>query len=131
MGNTEDQRCILTKRPETLVNTLQHFVYTEGVRSSSLLPPKAFQGSGKINMLLACYSRQKFSDNNSNTEIPGVMLLVLSGDLLAGKENANGLTLGAAASRYDDRVLTVSKTSSAISLFSEVSPYGEICRIDI
>ena len=44
----------MTKSPETLVKSLQHFVYTEGVRSSSLLPSKAF-GFVKSSGIPTCY----------------------------------------------------------------------------
>ena len=43
LGNGAEQIGVLTKRPETLIMSWWQYVYTEGVRSSSLLPPKAFQ----------------------------------------------------------------------------------------
>jgi hypothetical protein len=66
------------KSTEVLQTSLQsHFlnwmpvlsVYTEGVRSSSLLPPKAFRDQA-ISRCYSGYSRQKINDNTRKSQTP-------------------------------------------------------------
>lgn len=62
----------------------EHFVYTEGVRSSSLLPPKAFQDR----VVSRCYSRAKIWFVSRNREKTFFLLSVRNTVCGAGKWDA-------------------------------------------